>query len=929
MKLGNKGKTGRTEPAPSIEAVNEHPRRGGRPLTSFPLTVLTVVLVFTIGTFSFLAWQDWYSGKDHELLLQEAQVVHQLAGRLVHLDDAFMIPAPMAIASGDISWEERYHEVKAELDIELDEIGAKAIKIIGDEENMTRLKESKNVLSGLYERMFELVYEGNVEEARALLNGNEYQQVSKVFTESIVIIGQDLQAHVDTQLSEHKREGLVTFAMAGVAVPIILIVWVFAIRIVRNHIVLRKRAEDALRQSEERFRSLVANIPGMVYRCAMDRTWTMYHISDMVDSVTGYPASDFINNEVRDFGSIIHPDDREMVWQQVVGTAEKREAFNIEYRIIAADGSIKWILERGQVVSGENGNVNWLDGVMLDNTERKQAEEDLAQRILEMSAFNTLNEGVSSNLSLNEMVSAALDGVMVAAGPDLSLLFLREGEDLLLQDFRVSSEKLVYEKIVHHVDQCLCGMAARKGTAIYSRNIFEDVRCTGEECKKAGIHSLAALPLMSGDKVLGILAVGSVAERDFEQQASFLETVAGEISIGLQNSLLYEQTKRHAGDLKTANEELRSEIEERKRAEEKVINLAKFPSENPNPVLRVSRDGSLLYANEAADVVLKGWDVGVGGYVPEEWRQAIGEAFESSESVFKEEWMDGRFFSFGITAVMGAGYANLYGSDITKRKAAEDERERLMAMVTGTNRELESVVRVISHDLRAPLVNIHGFSNELVKDCQRVSQFIDSASISQEVMTKLSPVLEESVPQSLEYITKSAEKMDKLLGGLTHLSKVGKAKLKIQSLDVNEIVKSIVKTMQFQLREGGIAVKVDELPACRGDEVQINQVFSNLLNNAVKYLDPKRAGEIRVSGWVDEGRSVYRVDDNGVGIPPEHQGKIFELFHRLHPKGKVEGEGIGLSVVMRILDRLEGEIWVESEPGVGSSFFVSLPVGQA
>ena len=736
MKPGNKDKTCRTEPAASIDAANKRLRRGGRSLTSFPLTVLAVVLFLTIGVLSFAAWQDWNLGKDHELMVQEAQVVHQLASRLVHLDDAFMIPVPMAIATGDMSWEKRYHEVEAELDIELDEIGVKAIKIIDDKEGVARLKESKNVLAGLYERIFELMHEGKLEEGRALLNGSEYQQASKVFTESIMVVGQDLQSHVDMHLGEHKREGLLTFAMAGVAVPIILVVWVFAIRIVRNHIVLRKRAEGALRQSEERFRSLVGNIPGIVYRCAMDREWTMYHMSDMVESVTGYPASDFINNKVRSFASIIHPDDREMVWQQSAVMVDGRKAFNLEYRVIAADGSTKWILEGGQVVSGESGTGRWLDGVIFDITERKQVQEQ-------------------------------------------------------------------------------------------------------------------------------------------------------------------------------------------------VENLAKFPSENPNPVLRVNRDGAIIYANDAAQTVLKNLDVCVGESVPEKWRQSIMEAFESSENIIKEVWVDDRLFSFGITAVTEAGYANLYGSDITERKAFEDERERLMAMVTGTNRELESVVRVISHDLRAPLVNIHGFSNELVNDCQRVQEFVNSAGVSQEIRAKLSPVLEESVPQSLEYITKSAEKMDKLLGGLTHLSRVGKARLKIQTLDVNELVNSIVKTMQFQLKEGGIAVTVDALPECRGDEVQINQVFSNLLNNAVKYLDPKRAGEIRVSGCLEDGRSVYRVDDNGIGIAPEHQGKIFELFHRLHPNGKVAGEGIGLSVVMRILDRLEGEIWVESEVGVGSSFFVSLPVGQA
>jgi len=111
------------------------------------------------------------------------------------------------------------------------------------------------------------------------------------------------------------------------------------------------------------------------------------------------------------------------------------------------------------------------------------------------------------------------------------------------------------------------------------------------------------------------------------------------------------------------------------------------------------------------------------------------------------------------------------------------------------------------------------------------------------------------------------------------------------------------------------------LPSCSGDEAQIGQVFSNLLDNALKYLDPDRKGVIRISGT---RQLVYCVEDNGIGVKMSHQNKIFEIFHRLNPGDGTAGEGLGLAIVHRILDRHGGRIWVESKPGKGSKFFVSL-----
>lgn len=265
-------------------------------------------------------------------------------------------------------------------------------------------------------------------------------------------------------------------------------------------------------------------------------------------------------------------------------------------------------------------------------------------------------------------------------------------------------------------------------------------------------------------------------------------------------------------------------------------------------------------------------------------------------------------------------------AEIVERKQAELERARLNSVLESKNKELEQIVYVASHDLRSPLVNIQGFSKELEYSLEQVGSIMDNTDVPSTVKEKLAPVLKEDIPEAIKYILTSVIKMDSLLSGLLRLSRLGRAAFTLEELDMNKLISNMVGAFEFQIREAGVTVQVDDLPSCQGDVAQINQLFSNLLDNALKYLDPDRAGAIRISGQREGDLAVYCVEDNGIGIASNHQGSIFEIFHRLDPTHS-SGEGLGLTIARRILDRHGGTLRVESKQDRGSRFFVSLPGG--
>jgi PAS domain S-box-containing protein len=271
----------------------------------------------------------------------------------------------------------------------------------------------------------------------------------------------------------------------------------------------------------------------------------------------------------------------------------------------------------------------------------------------------------------------------------------------------------------------------------------------------------------------------------------------------------------------------------------------------------------------------------------------------------------------------GIMYAIAY--DITERKRAEEERENLMQALEARTKELQSIVYTTSHDLQTPLVTVRGFGGELSKYCEQLIKLAGKKSPDEKVRQKIGSLLEDDIPEALKFINAGADKMRSLLEGLTRLSRIGTAAIDIQPINMNKLMKRVSQAMNYQIQEKGASVTIGKLPVCLGDVSQIDQVFTNLLDNALKYLKHRRKGKIDISGRIENDVSIYCIRDNGIGVASEHHEQIFEIFYRLEPGGPAAGEGLGLTIIRRILDRHNGRIWVESEIGKGSYFFVSLP----
>ncbi len=243
------------------------------------------------------------------------------------------------------------------------------------------------------------------------------------------------------------------------------------------------------------------------------------------------------------------------------------------------------------------------------------------------------------------------------------------------------------------------------------------------------------------------------------------------------------------------------------------------------------------------------------------------------------------------------------------------------------NEEIQRFAYIVSHDLRAPLVNVLGFTSELDAAQGDLEAFLDDVErVAPQLVTadRRAAILQD-LPEALGFIRASTAKMDRLINAILKLSREGRRKLTPEDIDVAALVEAQSASLAQQLEARDATIAIDgELPALASDRLAIEQVFGNLIENAVKYLSPARPGRIVVSGAKDGRMLRYTIADNGRGIDERDFERIFELFRRSGEQD-TSGEGIGLAYVRNLARRLGGDVAVTSVLGEGSTFTVVLP----
>ena len=253
------------------------------------------------------------------------------------------------------------------------------------------------------------------------------------------------------------------------------------------------------------------------------------------------------------------------------------------------------------------------------------------------------------------------------------------------------------------------------------------------------------------------------------------------------------------------------------------------------------------------------------------------------------------------------------------------------------NEENEMFVYSVSHDLRSPLVNLEGFSDELLLGSRDLNKLLQDDKIPPAIRKQTTELMQGGMVESIDFIRTAVSRLSRIIDALLRLSRAGRVVYQSKNVDVAAVVKRVVDALRATAAEKKVEVVIGELPPATGDATALEQVFANLIGNALNYLDPARPGRVEVGsrdsrpgpdGAIVPGSHTYFVKDNGLGIPAAYQPKLFQALQRLHPD-KSPGEGIGLAIVRRTLERLGGKIWVESVPGEGTVFFFTLPAATA
>jgi PAS domain S-box-containing protein len=619
----------------------------------------------------------------------------------------------------------------------------------------------------------------------------------------------------------------------------------------------------------------------------------------------------------------IHPADRaraRRMWEQAVASEDSRQ---MQYRVRRHDGVYRTCSALAAPVRDAGGRIREWVGTCSDVEERAQllqseraAREraEIATRRLE--ALQAVTGIALAHLSLGELVDHLLGHLQEVLAVDNAAILLptADGRDLTLFSVHGPEEQVAGQVRVP-IGQGVAGTIMATG-----RPLLVDDLSTSQAVNpflRENLRSLLGVPLMVEDRVTGVLHVATVGPRRFgEEDRSLLELVADRVALAIDRARLYEALGE-------------SEQQFRATFEQAAVGIA-----------RVGPDWRLLQVNSRLCEIT--------GYTREELlrstvqdithpddldadleyaRRMLAGEMETYSMEKRYIRKDGSPLWVNLTVALvrapavESRYFIYIIQDIAARKRAELEVQQLAAtlerrveertrQLQEANTEMEAFGYSVSHDLRAPLRAMEGFARALEED------YTDALDPTARMYTRR--------------IAAAAGQMDDLIEDLLTYSRLTRAEIQPQPLSLRSTVTDALRAVEAEASERDALFTVEDMPWwVLGHGATLQQVVTNLVSNAVKFVAPGVRPRVRI--WAEPHRqngqeSVHLwVEDNGIGISPEHQERIFRVFERLHGSEEYRGTGIGLAIVRKGVERMGGRAGVESQPGQGSRFWIELP----
>ncbi len=673
----------------------------------------------------------------------------------------------------------------------------------------------------------------------------------------------------------------------------------------------RQRIAEALQASEGRLRSLIANVPGAIFRYRYDSAWADEFVSDVIEQISGYPATDFTRDQVRSLVDIIHPEDFSRTEQVIEQGLTEKQPYFLEYRLVHADGSVRWVYEQGQGVFDESGQVCWIDGVLFDITERKRTEKALQAQEIQLRQV--------IDLVPHFIFAKAEDGRFILANQALAEAYGTTVEQLLGKrdiDFAANAAEVLDfredDLRVLHSGQPECIPEEIITDAQGRVRLLETTKIP---FFLAGVDSLAILGVSTD------ITERKQAEQELrESEASIRElhevTAAQEFPFEKRLQQILMMGCRRFG----LTVGLLSHIQGKR------YEVIAAQSSDPTIVKGLVFDLAHTYCNET---------IRAKEPISFEAARACGWQNHHCYAALRLEAYIG-------TPVIVAGqlYGTLSFSDPSPRtksfKAVEKELLRLMAQWVG--REIERVAAAIE------LAEAH---DQALAAARVKSEFL--ANMSHEIRTPMNGVIgmtgllldtELSSQQQdfVETIRSSGDALLTIINDILDFSKIesGKLELEQQPFSLRTCVEESLDLLAPNASEKNLElaslIEPHTPSMIVGDVTRVRQILVNLLSNAVKFT---RSGEVVVSVSARPVEPLippltyefcFAIRDTGIGIPLERMDRLFQSFSQVDASitRQYGGTGLGLAISKHLSELMGGRLWVESQVGQGSTFYFTL-----